>query len=47
MNLLNFPSGVVPITKVTKEDVAFDMKEFPDKDMWHKAMKKQVTRTLR
>lgn len=39
-NLLNFPAGVVPVTRVTAEDVRKDMQTFPAKDMWHKAMKK-------
>lgn len=39
-NVLNFPSGAVPITKVTTEDIEKDMVNFPTKDMWHKAIKK-------
>ena len=38
-NLLNFPSGIVPITKMTTNDIEVDKREFPVKDMWHKAMK--------
>lgn len=39
-NLLNFPSGVVPITKVTTEDVKSDMENYPTPDMGAKAIKK-------
>lgn len=38
-NILNFPSGIVPVTKVTTEDVLKDMETFPAKDMWHRAVK--------
>ncbi|KAF6020082.1 FAAH [Bugula neritina] len=41
-NVLNFPSGAVPITKVTTEDIEKDMVNFPTKDMWHKAIKKNL-----
>lgn len=41
-NLLNFPAGVVPITKCQSEDTAEDLKTFPPKDMFHKAMKSVI-----
>lgn len=41
-NLLNFPAGVVPVTRVTAEDVRKDMETFPAKDIWHKAIKKVI-----
>lgn len=39
-NLLNFPAGIVPITKVTEDDLRKDMQTFPTKDMYHRAMKR-------
>ena len=38
-NLLNFSCGIVPITKVTAEDVKNDVEGFPAKDMYHSEAK--------
>ena len=38
-NLLNFPAGIVPITRCTTEDLQKDRETFPAKDMFHIAMK--------
>jgi len=38
-NLLNFPAGVVPVTRGTNEDTLNDRQLFSTKDMFHKAMK--------
>ena len=38
-NVLNFPSGVVPVTKVTNGDLQVDKTSYPAKDIFHKTMK--------
>ena len=42
-NLLNFSCGIVPITKVTAEDVKNDVEGFPAKDMYHSEAKSVST----
>ena len=39
-NLLNFPSGVVPVTRVTDADAATDAATFPTDYIGHQTMKK-------
>ena len=38
-NVLNFPCGVVPVTKVTNRDLQVDKTSYPAKDIFHKTMK--------
>ena len=38
-NVLNFPCGVVPVTKVTNGDLQVDKTSYPAKDIFHKTMK--------
>ena len=38
-NVLNFPAGVVRMTKVTQEDDQL-MKDYPDYDLRHRLVKK-------
>ncbi|XP_061185996.1 vitamin D3 hydroxylase-associated protein-like [Saccostrea echinata] len=40
-NLLNYPAGVVPVTKVTEQDVK-DMANYPQKTMFEKNIKKMM-----
>lgn len=42
-NVLNFPAGVLPVTKVTAEDRKSDETNFTPKDFFFKIMK-QVSR---
>lgn len=39
-NVLNFPAGVVPVTKVTQADTATDKESYPAKDIFHRIMKR-------
>lgn len=38
-NVLDFPAGSVPVTKVTEQDVAM-VKDYPASDVWHQTVKK-------
>uniref|UniRef100_A0A914YCI5 Amidase domain-containing protein n=1 Tax=Panagrolaimus superbus TaxID=310955 RepID=A0A914YCI5_9BILA len=38
-NMLDYAAGVVPITKVTKEDVKQTEESYPDTDLWYKIVK--------
>ncbi|XP_078320644.1 vitamin D3 hydroxylase-associated protein-like [Crassostrea virginica] len=40
-NLLNYPAGVVPVTKVTEQDIQ-DMADYPQKTMFEKNIKKMM-----
>ncbi|KAF6041397.1 faah-1 [Bugula neritina] len=42
-NVLNFPAGVVPVTRVTSADEEADKKNFPPKDMFHRVLKRGLT----
>uniref|UniRef100_A0AC34FAN0 Amidase domain-containing protein n=1 Tax=Panagrolaimus sp. ES5 TaxID=591445 RepID=A0AC34FAN0_9BILA len=38
-NMLDYAAGVVPITKVTKEDVKKTEESYPETDLWYKIVK--------
>lgn len=38
-NLLNYPAGVLPVTKVTEQDIK-DMANYPNKTKFEKNIKK-------
>lgn len=38
-NMLDYAAGVVPITKVTKDDVQKTEEKYPTSDLWYKIIK--------